>query len=395
MISVQTAKELISNNKIQMQKIEIELRAAIGFASAQDIMAPIDFPSFPQSAMDGYAIRFQDLQKKSPLRIIGEVQAGNTAAQTVVQAGETMRIFTGAKMPNGADTVVMQEKVIVEKDSITILDEQLAFAANVRPIASQTKKGNIVVQKGQNITPASCALLAGLGITKLSVFAKPKIIILNTGKELVQPGLPILDGQIYESNSYALQAALQQLHISPIETNWVDDDPIDIKNSLSHAIENADIILVTGGVSVGDYDFVHDALQALGVEKILHKIKQKPGKPLYVGKKNNSLIFGLPGNPASVLTCFYMYVLPAIRHCMGFASTELLSIPLPALHPIHKNVGLTHFMKASITAHGVLALDHQESYKMNSYANANALIELNEETTTIAINDLVKVYLLP
>ncbi|HOZ51197.1 MAG TPA: molybdopterin molybdotransferase MoeA [Chitinophagaceae bacterium] len=394
MISVAQAKHLIDQNTSFTQTIVVDLYQANGYAIANNILSPIDFPSFRQSAMDGYAIRFEDWNQINTFFVEQEIQAGNNAENINLNKGEAIRIFTGAHIPDDADTVVMQEHCTRIENQIQITNPDLKQGNNIRDIGSQTKKGELVLTKGSTIHAGTAGLLAGLGIHQIEVFQKPSCIILTTGKELKKPGDELINGQIYESNSYALYHGLTQLQINQIEIVSVDDDLDSITKAIHQALHQADILLITGGVSVGDYDFVAEALENNQVEKIFHRVKQKPGKPLYFGKKNNKIIFGLPGNPGSVLTCFYQYVIPCIHKMMGHRSTENRSIQLPLLNPLNKKKGLTHFIKGKFNTDGVEVLDHQESYKLTAFAEANCLIQIDEEIEHVNIGEFVKVHLL-
>jgi len=394
MISVDEAKQLVQQHTKPGNSIFLDLYDACGFAAANDISSPIDFPSFRQSAMDGYAFRLDDLKENSTLLVEQEIQAGNNIENIRLKKGEAIRIFTGAKVPDEADTVVMQEHVERIGNEIRILNTNLTMGSNIRPVASQTKAGDCIVQKGKPMNAATAGLLAGLGISKIEVIEKPRCIILTTGKELVKPGYTLQVGKIFESNSYALGMALNQMHLEASEILWVDDDEEQTSKAIEQALDKADILLITGGVSVGEYDFVSKALAKNGVLEIFHKVKQKPGKPLYFGTKGNKIIFGLPGNPGSVLTCFYEYVVACLRLKMGFTNTDLLTLRLPLLHDIEKKAGLTHFLKGKMNASGVEVLDHQESYKMNAFAEADCLIRVDEDICVIRKGEWVSVHLL-
>lgn len=394
MISVEEARKLIQEHSTVTGIISVDVYQSSGYALAEDILAPMDFPSFRQSAMDGYAFRFDDWNGDNQLQVTHEIQAGSLSHIEVLNRGEAVRIFTGAKVPQDADTVVMQEHVERQDTQIIINNPDLKQYSNIRPIASQTKKGDTILRQGDRLTPGAAALIAGLGINSIKVFQKPRCTILTTGKELVKAGTNLMEGQIYESNSYSLVAGLKQLHIDHVEIISVDDDIQVLQQAIDQALSNTDILLITGGVSVGEYDFVSEASAQNGITKVFHNVKQKPGKPLFFGIKDHKTIFGLPGNPGSVLTCFYEYVLPCIRARMGFSNPLLPAFYLPLQHDFQKKAGLTHFLKGKITAQGVELLDHQESYKMNGFAMADCLIELNEECTEITQGDLVNVHLL-
>ncbi|MCC7030195.1 MAG: molybdopterin molybdotransferase MoeA [Chitinophagaceae bacterium] len=395
MIDVKDAKKFIQVGTKQLSGIILPLKEVYGYATADDIYAPIDFPEWEQAAMDGYGIFLEENIIPDVFSLDGVAQTGDVKPANKLQKDAAIRIFTGAKIPDGVNTVIQQEWVQKEGNNIRIIGGPLSKGMNIRKRGSQTKKGQLVLTKGSAVNAAATGLLAGLGISHAAVLQKPRIIIINTGKELVPPGQAILSGQVYESNSFALHHILMQMHIQPAEIIWVDDEEAALADLIRKALLSCDLLLVTGGVSVGDYDFVIPAMQTNGVEQLFHKVKQKPGKPLYAGKKDQTLVFGLPGNPASVLTCFYQYVYPCIRAMSGFLQKDLPTLTLPALNNFEKKAGLTHFLKGKISGQGVQILSDQESYKMNTYAVADVLIEIDAETTMIKINDPVKVYLLP
>jgi len=385
MLSAEEARLHIANHCTNTRVALMPLKEATGLALAEHICSPIDSPHFHQSAMDGYAFAFDNWDGSSDLYIAGEVQAGNYFSGTI-EKGAALRIFTGAVMPAGTDTVVMQENVSKIGSGIKINDNRLKKGSNVRLKGSQTKKGEIVLNKGKLLTPASISFLAGLGMTHVQVFANPTVSIITTGKELIRPGEVLADGKVYESNSFGINAALNQIGILPVAIETVDDDETDIINAVKRSF-SSDMIILTGGVSVGDYDFVTTALQKCGVKKIFHKVKQKPGKPFYFGVYNQTLVFALPGNPASVLTCFYEYVADAIGH---FTKKEYFKkLQLPLADNYSKKAGLSYFLKGKVQSNAVLILNDQESYKMNSFALADCIIDLEEEKEYYNQSELV------
>ena len=253
----------------------------------------------------------------------------------------------------------------------------------------------MALAKNTILSPGAIGFLAGIGITEVPVFPKPTVGIIITGNELQQPGKPLLFGQVYESNSQTLTAALQQLHINDVKTFWAADDLVIVKDVLQTALNQCDIVLLTGGVSVGDYDFVVEAARQCEVEMIFHKIKQRPGKPLYFGKIVNQLVFGLPGNPSSVLTCFYQYVLPAVQQLSNFLPSGLKVLQVPINKNFTKAAGLTHFLKGYYDGEKVAILDAQESYRLSSFARANCLVKINEDITHCFEGEKVEIHLLP
>ena len=398
MISVIEAKKIISENVTLLKPVTLSLLESAGLVLAEDVYASIDIPAFPQSSMDGYAFSFEGWKKYRRLKIAGEVAAGNNETFTL-EPKNAVRIFTGAAVPAGADTVIMQEKVKIDSSEasegeLKIEDETLQQGTNVRAQGSEIKAGELAIQKVSVLSPAAIGFLAGIGITDVKVYPNPSITIIITGNELQWPGIPLQHGQVYESNSFGLKAALQQLHINEIKILYATDKPEIVTDTLKKALQQSDVVLITGGISVGDYDYVLQAAIECGVEKLFHKIKQRPGKPLYFGRKENKLVFGLPGNPSSVLTCFYQYVIPALEK-LSKRKIGLQTLQAPLEKPFKKAAGLTHFLKGFYNGKTAVPLDGQESYRLSSFAKANCLIQVDEGTTTLKEGELVDVYLLP
>jgi molybdopterin molybdotransferase len=393
MITVEEAKKIIQEEVTPLQPVELMLLRAAGMVLATDIYATVDIPAFNQSSMDGYAFYFNGWQTHKKLQIAGEVAAGSGEIISFLP-NQAVRIFTGAPIPQGADTVVMQEKVNTVNGELIIEDEKLKVGGNVRFKGSEIKASEMALAAGTILSPAAIGFLAGIGITKVDAYPKSRVSILVTGKELQQPGNPLQYGQVYESNSYTLTAALQQQNIIDVKIFWADDDLEILKTVLQDALLVSDVVLLTGGVSVGDYDFVLEAATECGITTLFHRIKQRPGKPLYFGKKNNQLIVGLPGNPSSVLTCFYEYVIPALSK-LSNQDKDLTIMQVPLEKAIDKPAGLTHFLKGYYDGKSAMVLDAQESYRLSSYAKANCLIKINESTVHCEAGENVEVHLLP
>ncbi len=393
MITVTEAKKRITENTDILPVVAVPLGESGGMILARDIRSELDVPPFDQSAMDGYAFRFDDLAAGQLLRVVGAIPAGVQTNQPLL-AGEAMRIFTGAPVPQDADTVVMQEHVTAVGDQIRIEDPPLKQGGNVRPRGSQTQKGQVALQAGAKLSPAAIGFLAGLGVETVSVWAKPRVCLLITGNELAPPGSPLQPGQVYESNSFALAAALRELHIQPALVFRSDDNEARITEYLKTGIQACDLVLVTGGISVGDHDLVKKSLENCLVETIFYKVKQKPGKPLYFGKRDNTLLFGLPGNPASVLTCFYEYVVPAIQKMTGKTDPAPSGPTRVLAEDFAKKAGLTYFLKGKLDGESVIPLGAQESYRMNSFADADCLIVLDEDKAEYRKGETVEVHLL-
>lgn len=394
MISVAEAKNIIRENTGTLVPVKQLLTESAGLILADDVFAASPVPPFPQSAMDGYAFSFSEWQVHKKLTIIGEIAAGNKEARTL-PPGSAVRIFTGAPVPSGADTVVMQEKVTVQQDELIIHDEKLAAGINVRKHGAEIQAGSLALEKGTVLSPAAIGFLANVGVVSVNVYPDPSITIIITGDELQTPGNPLEYGQVYEVNSISLLAALSQLNInSRIDVVHVTDNPDLTTEALRNALQKSDLVMLTGGISAGDYDFVLPATAACEVQKLFHKVKQRPGKPLYFGKQGSRIVFGLPGNPGSVLTCFYQYVL----HAMEKLSKRKLILPtirVPLSKPFQKATGLTHFLKGNYDGETVTISDAQESFRLASFARANCLVQINEEVTSCEQGEMVDVHLLP
>lgn len=390
MISVEKALSLIDARTALPAEKKIALGDSLNFVLASDIVSPINMPPFRQSAMDGYALNWNETI--SSYKLIGEIAAGS-GEKFILKPGEAVRIFTGSAVPDSANAVAQQE--IVERNGDTILlKTTLKSEQNIRPTGEQIKTGEVALKKGTLINPAAIGFLATLGVTHISVFPKPKIGLLTTGNELVNPGEILEHGQIYESNSVMLENALLQHAFDKPERVRVEDNLAATQNALSDLIEKNDVILISGGISVGDYDFVKTALENLGVKEEFHKIRQKPGKPIFFGTQKEKLVFALPGNPASALTCFYIYVLPSLNKFKGKGFNGLKKVKRKIKSSYTKKAGLAHFLKSQTDDEFVTVLDSQSSAMLNTFALANALIYLPEIVEQIEANEFVDVYLL-
>jgi molybdopterin molybdotransferase len=386
MIEVKEALEIVAANSSVLSTQKISVHKALGYILAETIYSPISMPPFRQSAMDGYAFIHS---RRHQFDVVGISQAGDHA-NIKLKETQAVRIFTGAYVPNDADTVVMQEHVMVNGDSILIAKMPEPFA-NVRSKGEQINEEDVVFEANTLITPAAIGFLACLGITEITVFKKPKVAILVTGNELVKPGKKLSKGKIYESNSVMLQAALQTIGVNKIKVHTVKDNLKATKKALKSILEKNDIVLISGGISVGDYDFVKEALLKNGVEELFYKINQKPGKPMFFGSKKDTLIFALPGNPASSLTNFYIYVYPAVKNRMGFSNTHLPKIVRKLDNEIVNNTGKTLFLKALYNETSVEILDGQSSAMLNSFAVANGLVIVQQDIENIKKGESVTI----
>ena len=384
MIKVSEALAIVAENSSNMPVQRIPVRKALGYILAETLYSPIDMPPFRQSAMDGYAFIHSE---KHQYDVISTSQAGDHS-NIKLNENEAVRIFTGAFVPKNADTVVMQEHVLANKDSILIAAMPPQFS-NIRNKGEQIAKEEVVFEANTLITPAAIGFLACLGITEITVYKKPKVAILVTGNELVKPGKKLPKGKIYESNSVMLEAALQTIGINKTKVYKVKDNLKATKKALKEILENYDVVLISGGISVGDYDFVKDALLANGVEELFYKINQKPGKPMFFGSKKDTLVFALPGNPASSLTNFYIYVYPAIKNRMGFSDIHLPKLVRKLNDTITNTTGKTLFLKALYDETNVTILDGQASSMLNTFAIANSLLIVPDDVEGLKKGQLV------
>lgn len=392
MISVFEAKKLVLEYTELLKPESIHLYNATGRILAEDIFSDMDVPSFNQAAMDGYGFRYDDLKGNDSFSVIGEIPAG-VFPMIKLSPGTAVRIFTGAVIPDGCDTVVIQENVSVNGKHIFVNDPKIAKGMNIRTKGSQTKKGSLSLEAGSKITPGAAGFLSGLGLDKVKVFGSPKVCIITTGKELILPGQPLKYGKVYECNSYSMNAALCELNIKPQKIINVDDNAIEITNAIESNLPDCDVMIISGGISVGDFDLVHASLTNCGVQQVFHRVKQKPGKPIYFGKYGRKMVFGLPGNPSALLICYYQYILPALKKMMKH--TEIRTEGnLPLSEPYSKKSGLTYFLKGKISDNEVIPLNAQDSNQMNSFAISDCLIELDEDKTEFHKGEIVTVHYL-
>ena len=391
MIAISEAIQLVKNNSFPLLKSTIKpIEKSGGYKLFSNVLSPINMPPFRQSAMDGYAVC---LHESLTYLLIGEIKAGDSH-QPILKKGEAVRIFTGAPVPDTANAVMMQEKVLVNNTQIT-LESQININHNIRPLGEQVKKGQLALEKGTKLTPAAIGYLCSLGIQEVSVFKKPNIAIVTTGNELVEAGEALLYGKIYESNSKMLQNALYNLKFYDITIHKIDDDYNKTLSKLNEVIKENDLIIISGGISVGDYDFVGKALEELKVEALFYKVKQKPGKPLFFGKKEGKLIFALPGNPAAALSCFYIYVYIALQKMMNNDDVELPCIKAKSLSKFIKHGDRPQFLKAIYNNGEVEILEGQSSAMLQTFALSNAFVYMPENIINIEIGDAVEVILLP
>jgi len=392
MISVKHAKKLLQRNKLMGKTEVLPLEESVGFYLAEDVNAPFDIPFFNNSAMDGYAIVWQDNHPFRKIRPETKIRAGEMEDFTIGE-DEAIRIFTGAPVPNGADTIIPQEWVNIENDVFSFEINKFEKGANLRKKGAQNKKGDLIASKGAEITPGMIGLLASVGLEKIQVYSPPSVGIIVTGDELIDIGKTLGFGQVFDANGPVLKTYLQELGIKNMELTKSIDNPVQLQKTLDQYIQKFDVIIISGGISVGDYDFVKGSLEKAGVKELFYKVKQKPGKPLFAGQKDNQWIFALPGNPASTLTCFNQYVKPCLLHWMGKENPWEPLGYFPLQEDFRKKPGLSFFLKARLENGSIVTLPGQESFNLISYGTANCIAELNEEGDYFPSGTMVPIYL--
>jgi molybdopterin molybdotransferase len=375
------------------------VRSALGRVLAEDVISPINVPAHDNSAMDGYAVRFSDLKTAGDvsLTVVGSSFAGNPYAGKM-QAGETVRIMTGAVMPPEADTIVMQEHALVENGHVTIgIGHRLH--QNLRRAGEDLAAGQVALKRGMPIRPAEVGLVSSLGIGELTVFRKLRVAFFSTGDELVSIGSVPGAGQIFDSNRYTLHGMLTRLNCEVLDMGVVRDDPALIEAAFASAAASADVVITSGGVSVGEADFVRDMLDKLG-EVLFWKIAMKPGRPLAYGKIGSAHFFGLPGNPVSVMVTFYQFVRDALLVLAGQNPVPPLpTFKVPCTSVLKKAPGRTEFQRGILTqdasgAWSVRVTGEQGSGILRSMSEANCFIILPTDQGNVAAGALVEVQMM-
>ena len=396
---VDRARELIRQFLNPVTAVErVHIRQALGRILGADIVSPIDVPGHDNSAMDGWAVRFADLSLDGETRLtrIGESFAGKPFGGAL-KSGQAVRIFTGAVMPPGADTVVMQERAKEASGGVTIDAGAVnRLGQNRRFAGEDLKRGGVVFRAGQRLKPAEIGMMASLGINEIAVYRRLRVAFFSTGDELVAIGQPLEEGQIYDSNRYTLHGMLTRLDCEVVDMGVVRDEPEALERAFATAAENADVVITSGGVSVGEADFVKQLLDKLG-EVLFWKIAMKPGRPLAYGRIGNAHFFGLPGNPVSVMVTFYQFVQDALRILMGQRDVKPLPMfPATLAAPIRKAPGRTEFQRGILSpgADGrwsVRTTGDQGSGILSSMSQANCFIVLGAECCNVDAGAIVDV----
>lgn len=396
-LPVEKARELIARHLAPISACErVHVRAALGRVLAEDLLSPINVPAGDNSAMDGYALRFADLapEGETSLRVVGASFAG-APFRGALGAGECVRIMTGGLLPAGADTVVMQERVRAENGRIVVGPGQRR-GQNVRRAGEDLAAGQVALRRGTLLRPAEIGLIASLGIAEVPVYRRLRVAFFSTGDELVSLGTVPAEGQIYDSNRYTLYGMLARLGCELIDMGVVRDDPAALERAFREAAQAADAIISSGGVSVGEADFVKDLLNRLG-EVVFWKIAMKPGRPLAYGRIGAAHFFGLPGNPVSVMVTFYQFVREALLRLSGRDPVPPLPVfQVPCTSTLKKAPGRTEFQRGILSrdaagAWTVRATGDQGSGILRSMVEANCFIILPAEQGDVEAGALVEV----
>lgn len=394
------AIEAAQNRKLETETVP--LSETPGRVCAQTVTAPITIQPFDNSAMDGYALRYEDIREAAndapvSLRMTGTIAAGQDGATGALQPNTCMKIMTGAPVPEGADTVVPVELATAQGEEIFFSDP-LKPHANVRFAGEDFKTGNAVLEPGMTLGATQVLPLATLGIGRVEVFKKPRGAFLSTGKELVDDlDAALGDGQIYNSNRPYGVAALEELGAEVISAQTVPDDTDAFEKSVKALIDDdPDFVVSSGAVSAGDFDFVKTCLKTLGAEILYHKVKMKPGKPNLLARlPNGAPWFGLPGNPVATAVGLRFFVAPALREMHGLPPEQ--PVMATATNGFKKKPGMRMFLKAvlSVSEDGKMQAefkDGQASFMVSPFLDMNAWIAVDEDTTEIGPGDMVEAY---
>ncbi len=394
---VAKAREVIARFLAPVSTTErVAVRASLGRVLAENIVSPLDVPAHDNSAMDGYAVRLADLKAdgETTLKVAGNAFAGTPFAGAL-QPGECVRIMTGGVVPAGADTIVMQEHVKAAGDRVTF-GAGHKKGQNLRRAGEDLATGQLALNRGTELRPAEIGLIASLGIGEVTVYRRVRVAFFSTGDELVSIGTVPQEGQIYDSNRYTIHGMLTRLGCEVIDMGVVRDDPKLLEQAFTQAAAAADVVITSGGVSVGEADFVKDLLDKMG-EVVFWKIAMKPGRPLAYGKVAGAHFFGLPGNPVSVMVTFYQFVRDALLKLSGRDPVPPLpTFKVPCVSSLKKAPGRTEFQRGVLERdpHGtwsVRVTGEQGSGVLRSMSEANCFIILPTEQGNVSAGTLVEV----
>jgi molybdenum cofactor synthesis domain-containing protein len=397
LIEYPEAERLVLESTPLLPVEEVPLDGALGLALARDLTATTDSPPFDNSAVDGYAVRSRDAEVGRVFRVVDEAPAGRPARKSV-GGGEAIKIFTGGVIPDGADTVVMVENTSGWGETFE-LKKVPAPGSNLRAAGEDTRRGDIILPEGTEIGSSEIALAATQGYGTLPVYRRPKVVVLSTGTELVEPGTRDLEpGEIFDSNSYALVAAAREAGAEARRLYAASDEADTLRSAIEEALETADVVVTSGGVSVGEKDLVKSTMLDLGVQQVFWGVKFKPGKPLFYGTRGETRLFGLPGNPVSAVVCFDLFVRPALMRMTGRTDKNRPRITVYFERQIVNKFGRLHAMRVSLerTERGWLAesVGAQGSGLVSSLTKADALALIGPSADGIGPGDPIEAIVL-
>jgi molybdenum cofactor synthesis domain-containing protein len=382
----------------RMPVVRLPLIEAHGLVLAEDLSATVDSPPFDNSAVDGYAVRSSDASAPGrTFTVVDEAPAGRPALKTVGE-GEAVKIFTGGVLPAGADAIVMVENTSGWGDTFE-LHREASPGQNVREAGEDARKGDLILRAGTEVGAPEVALAATQGYGELPVYRRPTVVVLSTGSELVPPGeRELRPGEIFDSNSYAMMAQAREAGADARRIAAASDDEDALRRAIEEALETADVVVTSGGVSVGEKDLVKSTMIALGVEQVFWGVKLKPGKPVFYGTRGATRLFGLPGNPVSAMVCFELFVRPALMAMMNRADHDRPRIEVYFDADVRNNFGRTHAMRVHLrrTDRGWLAesVGAQGSGLVSSLTRADALAMIGPETEGVRAGELVEAVVL-
>jgi molybdopterin molybdotransferase len=391
------AVRLVLENARRLPVEDVPLVEAQGLALAEDIRARFDSPPFDNSAVDGYAVRSADAEAGRTFKVVDEAPAGRPAAKSVGE-GEAIKIFTGGVVPEGADAIVMVENTSGWGEEFE-LKKAAAAGQNVRRSGEDVREGDVILKEGTEVGPPEIALAATQGYGMLPVYRRPRVVVLSTGSELVDPGSRDLEpGEIYDSNSFAVIAQAHEIGAEARRISAASDDADLIREAVREALETADVVVTSGGVSVGEKDLVKGTMLELGVEQVFWGVRFKPGKPLFFGVQGDVRLFGLPGNPVSAMVCFELFVRPALMKMMGREDKGRPHIEVYFEDDVKNRFGRMHAMRVSLerTDKGWLArsVGAQGSGLVSSLTKADALALIGPEMEGVRAGEPVEVIVL-
>ncbi len=398
LLPVEEALERILASITRLEPEQVALSEASGRVLARPITSQEDVPPFANSAMDGYALRSSDTQSATTqeprrLRLVGIVQAGKVA-ERLLEDGEAMRILTGAPVPPGANAVIQQE-LTKNGEGWVEVEAPVAESNNIRHAGEDIRRGTLVLAEGAALGPSEIGVLASLGVTTVTVYRRPVVAILATGDELVEIDQPLLPGQIHNSNSYLVAAAVARAGGVPRPLGIARDQVEELRAKLQ-AAQQADLILTSGGVSVGDYDLVKDIMREQGTIDFW-RVNLRPGKPLAFGKLGNTPLLGLPGNPVSAAVTFELFARPVLRKMQGFAQVLRPLVQARLLHDIQESSQRRHYVRALVElqqgAFVARTTGPQDSHILTSMLGANALLVIPENSPPIQAGETVQAML--